>query len=270
MITAQRMDEARQRLHEALRQCDGTPELGALTVIYDLLVNVEISDGRIAVAEELLVRFIERLQQLGVVDSDNRIVRYRLKLSRLYQVVGNTPMAEIGYRSCVSAQEAKLNSSGDSSGEDDRLTHQLYLSALFWYGRFLTEGSDLIRAQAQMARALEHDRRHSVLEPGQLMVFLFHSAEIAFRLQQYDDSLLYLTQAVDVCMSRDPDNAELPIYLVKMGIVFYRMRLYDEAQYWCEKGRYFARLHKNRQAEEEADQCLGWMREANVGETGKT
>lgn len=259
MVQEKNYHSAKMVLQKALELTETTKEYSNITQIYDLLVSLAIQDGRISEAEEMLVRFIEKLVQIGFADTDNQIVRYKLKLSRLYQIVGNTEMAEIGYQNCVSTQENKIK-----AGSTDPATNSLYMSSLFWYGRFLTEGNDLVKAQHYMKKALENERKYHVLEPIQLMVFLFHTAEISFKLNEYADSMKYLTQGLEVCLQHDPENHELPVFLVKMGVVCYHLELYKESRYWCEKGLHFARLRNNHLAEEEATMCLKNMEKKGV------
>lgn len=259
MIQDNNFSGANALLQKALATAESLKEYSNLTAIYDLLVMLAIHDGRISEAEEMLVRFIEKLIQIGYADTDNQIVRYRLRLSRLYQIVGNSEMAEIGYRNCVRTQENKIK-----EGTLDAATNSLYMSSLFWYGRFLTEGSDLVKAQHYMLKALENERNNHILEPIQLMVFLFHTAEISFKLNEFADSMKYLTQGLEVCLLNDPENPELPVFLVKMGVVCYHLKLYEEARYWCEKGMHFARLRNNRLVEEEAAVCMKNMEKLGV------
>lgn len=250
---------AKEQLQNALVLSESQKEYGNLAPIYDLLVALAIHEGKISDAEEMLVRFIEKFIQIGLADTDNQIVRYKLKLSRLYQIVGNSEMAEIGFQNCVRTQENKI-----LSGTNDPATQALYMSSLFWYGRFLTEGSDLVKAQHYMLKALENERANHVLDPIQLMVFLFHTAEISFKLHEYADSMKYLTQGLEVCLQNDPDNSELPVFLVKMGVVCYHLALYEESLYWCEKGLHFARLRGNALAEKEATICMKNMEKMGV------
>lgn len=259
MVAEKNYSGAKVLLQKALVTTESAKEYKNLPVIYDLLVMLAIQEGKISEAEEMLVRFIEKFIQIGYADTDNQIVRYKLKLSRLYQIVGNSEMAEIGYQNCVRTQEDKIK-----GGVMDAATQSLYMSSLFWYGRFLTEGSDLVKAQQCMLTALENERAHHVLEPIQLMVFLFHTAEISFKLNEFADSMKYLAQGLEVCLQNDPDNAELPVFLVKMGVVCYHLKLYEESRYWCEKGLYFARLRNNRLAEEEASVCMKNMEKLGV------
>lgn len=259
MISDKNYLSAKMVLQKALEIVESSKEYSNLPAIYDLLVMLAIQDGKISEAEEMLVRFIEKFIQIGYADNDNQIVRYRLKLSRLYQIVGNSEMAEIGYQNCVSTQESKIK-----AGVLDAATNSLYMSALFWYGRFLTEGSDLVKAQHYMLKALENERTNHILDPVQLMVFLFHTAEISFKLNEYGESMKYLTQGLEVCLQNDPENPELPVFLVKMGVVCYHLKLYEEASYWCQKALHFARLRNNRVAEEEASVCMRNMEKKGV------
>lgn len=264
MLNMGNYTEAKNYLYEALKVIEACGDYEHVGSVYDLLVGIAITEGNIGEAEEMLVRFIEKLLQIGYEEDHNQIVRYKLKLCRLYQIIGNTEMAEIGYRSCVNVQEKKLRiEEATSTSNYDQITHMLYMSSLFWYGRFLTQGNDLVKAKVCMEKALKHEKVHPVLQPTQLMVVLYHTAEISFKLHEYQDSVTYLVEAIELCLSRTPNSEDLPIFVVKLGTVFLFMQLYEQSKYWCEKGLAMARQHGNEMVEEEATACLQKLREFN-------
>lgn len=268
LIYHQKYEEAKAVLRETLNLADECNDIHQVPAVYDMLVTIAIVEGNIMDAEEMLVRFIEKLIQNGYADTDNEIVRYKLKLCRLYQMVGNTQMAEIGYRSCVATQEAKcLSAPKDETGANvvvnvpDEVTQMLYMSALFWYARFLTEGNDLPKAKQLMAKALAQQKLRPVLQPTQMMVVLYHAAEIEFLQKDYAESVRFLTAAIELGASQAPDNIELPLFAVKLGVTFLFMRLYDKALYWCEQGERLARMYGNESAISEATLCMQKVRE---------
>lgn len=266
LIYHRKYEEAKKVLRETLNLADECNDMRQVPAVYDMLVTIAIVEGNIMDAEEMLVRFIEKLIQNGYADTDNEIVRYKLKLCRLYQMVGNTQMAEIGYRSCVATQEAKCTSPLVGTGDvvvivPDEVTQMLYMSALFWYARFLTEGNDLPRAKQLMAKALAQQKLRPVLQPTQMMVVLYHAAEIEFLQKDYAESVRFLTAAIELGAAQAPDNVELPLFAVKLGVTFLFMRLYDKALYWCEQGERLARMYGNESAISEATLCMQKVRE---------
>lgn len=264
LVEAENYSAAKTLLYEALHLTDVTKNYTNVAPVYDLLVAIAINEGNIGDAEEMLVRFIEKLLQLGYAENDNQIVRYKLKLCRLYQILGNTEMAEIGFRSCVSIQENKLEATDSLTGDlNEKTTRILYLSSLFWYGRFLTEGNDLLKAKLCMEKALQHEKINPVLQPSQRQVVLFHTAEISFKLGEYQDAVMYMVETIQLCLDTNPNSEELPVFVVKLGVIFLFMGLYEQAKYWCEKSLVYARQHGNERVEEEANICLQRLREFN-------
>lgn len=263
-------EDAKRILHESLKLADDAKDIRQVPIIYDMLVAIAIVEGNIMDAEDMLVRFIEKLIQHGYVDTDNEIVRYKLKLCRLYQMVGNTEMAEVGYRSCVATQEAKCNAtvlspSSSSTPVIDETTQILYMSSLFWYARFLTEADELMKAKQIMRKAVAQQTLRPVLQPTQMMVVLYHAAEIEFLLKEYAESVRYLTQAIELGAAEAPNNIDLPLFAVKLGVTFLFMRMYDKALYWCDQGGRLARMYGNEPAIEEANLCMRKIREFDNG-----
>lgn len=261
LIKTEQFEVAKILLREALALTNSSQDFSNVTLIYDLLLGVALIEGNLIAAEDMLVRFIEQLIQIGYSDTDNKIVSYKLKLCRLYQMAGNAEMAEIGYQSCVSIQENKLSVPSDTT------THLLYLSSLFWYGRFLTQRNELQKAKGCMTKALEHEYRHSnlsILQPAQRMVLLYHSAEIVFKMGEYENATKYLMQAIDVGKNSTKENIEMPLYVVKLGVVYLYMKMYTQAENWCEMGKRMAELYQNDAAAIEADSCLEKLRRDKV------
>lgn len=261
LIETEQFEIAKILLHEALALTTSSQDFTNITFIYDLLLAIAIVEGNFIAAEEMLVRFIEQLIQIGYSDTDNKIVSYKLKLCRLYQMADNGEMAEIGFQSCVNIQENKIRS---CDVPVDTATHLLYLSTLFWYGRFLTHQNELQKAKVYMTKALEHDYRNRhlpILQPAQRMVLLYHSAEIVFKLGEYENATKYLMQAIDVGKKCETENIEMPMYVVKLGVVFLYMKMYTEAKNWCEMGKRLAEVYQNDVAVIQADRCLEKLRQ---------
>lgn len=174
-------DVAKKNLNSALKKSEQYQLFTHVPLIFDYLASIAIRDGTILELEELLIRFIENLILIGYSENDDNILRYKLKLSKLYQMVGNTEMAELGFRDCINVLEEKMHK---NKNVDNTLTNLIYISSLFWYGRFLTEEEDLDKAKIYMKKAREFSRNHiECLTPNQMMVILFHSAEVEFKLK---------------------------------------------------------------------------------------
>lgn len=177
-MLSENFHEAKQLLNNALAMSEKYQIYTQVPSVFDGLITIAIREGTVLEVEELLIRFIEKLILIGFKETDNSILRYKLKLSKLYHVVGNTEMAELGFRDCINVLEEKLRKE-----IEDPMTNSIYISSLFWYGRFLTEEDDLDRAKIYMKKALDFSKRHEkMLTPNQQMVILYHNAEVAFRL----------------------------------------------------------------------------------------
>lgn len=178
-INSGNYQEAKQHLNSALEMSEKYHMYAQVPSIFDDLILISKREGTVLEVEELLIRFIEKLILIGFKETDNSILRYKLKLSKLYHVVGNTEIAELGFRDCINVLEEKLRKE-----IEDPLTNSIYISSLFWYGRFLTEEDDLDRAKIYLKKALDFTKTHEkVLTPNQIMVILYHNAEVAFRLK---------------------------------------------------------------------------------------
>lgn len=264
LIETEQFEIAKIMLHEALELTNSSQNFSNVSIIFDLLFAIAVLEGNFIAAEDMLVRFIEQLYQIGFSDTDNKIVSYKLKLCRLYEMAGNTEMAQMGYQSCVNTQEKKIRVCDVPS---DTETHLLYLSSLFWYGRLLTHRNELQKAKECMNKALDHDYRHSnmpILRPAQRMVLLYHSAEIVFKMEEYENAAKYLMQAIDIGKKSETENIEMPLYVVKLGVVYLYMNMFTQARNWCEMGKQMAEIYQNEVAAIEADRCLKRLREDKV------
>lgn len=166
-------------LYKALQKAEKDKNYDLISIIFDNLAAIAIKKGTFLEVEDLLVQFIEKLISIGYPENGNSIIRFKLKLSRIYYLMGNTGMAELGFRDCVNTQEQKI-----LKKDEDTATNQLYISALFWYGRFLTEEEDFDRARIYVNKCLKHAKQiEDNLTTPQIMVILFHNAEVAFKLK---------------------------------------------------------------------------------------
>lgn len=247
---------AKSNLYEALQLSEKSQTFSSIATIYDLLATIAFREGSVPEAEDMLVRFIEKLIGLGYPETHNSIVRFKLKLSRLYHIIGNREMAEIGFRNCIDTQEEKL-----TKDKNDELTNLIYISSLFWYGRFLTENNELDKASSVLKKTLTYIDRSNTITPSQLMVVLYHNAEVAFKLHEYDDSIDYLIRAIKICKEYDELNPDFPIYLVKLGVVYLFKGVYDKAGFWCSHANRMAVSYNNEEAEEESNLCLKRLEE---------
>lgn len=180
-ITAMKDDnlhDARTYINKGIQISEQNNFNEYLPYLYDLLITVNMREGSFSQAEEILVRSIEKLTEIGFKETDNEIVQFQLILARLYQANGNKEMAGIGFRNCISVQEAKFVDS-----EMDEPSKTLYLSLLFWYSIFLTDENKLTDSKSYMEKALQLSKSTKTLEPAQTVVILYNLAELSFRLK---------------------------------------------------------------------------------------
>lgn len=177
-IKDENFQDARKYIDEGIQLSEQNKFNEFLPQLYDLLTLVTVREGNNVLAEEILVRSIEKLTEIGYKETDNEIVRYQLMLARLYHSKGDSEMAGLGFRNCISIQEAKFNTYGDM----DEATSSLYLSLVFWYSIFLSDENELIDSKKYMKKALDLSKLTSK-DHGQTVVILHNLADLTFRLK---------------------------------------------------------------------------------------
>lgn len=251
LLAANKIEEAKKVLETALADAEQNRAYGNIAYIFDLLSSIAFYLVGVMEAEDLLSKYIERLQQIGFSEDDNNVVRFKLKLSRLYQLVGDIELAEYGFKNCIAIQEKKIK-----SGKFDDASNMLYINCLFWYGRLLQDKNLFTEAKGYMSKAWDRIQKSGNVSAQQKMVVLYHSAEICEKLKDFDNALDYIYKAIDLCLSDDKNNPDLPFYIIKVGSIHLEKGVYDIAEYWCESGYNQAVKDNNKAAELEAKECL--------------
>lgn len=177
-IREENLKDAMAYVDEGIQISEQNNFIEYLPSLYDLLVTITLRQGNNTLAEEILVRSIEKLTEIGYKEANNEIVRLQLILARLYQSRGDSEMAGLGFRNCLSIQETKVN----VDTELDEATSSLYLSLLFWYSIFLSGENQLIDSKNYMEKALEFSKL-TTKQHTQTLVILHSLAELSFRLQ---------------------------------------------------------------------------------------
>lgn len=171
------LEDAKECIDVAINMSEQNNFVEFLPQLYDFLVVVTIREGKTLLAEEILVRSIEKLTELGYKETSNEIIRLQLILARLYQLRGDSAMAGLGFVNCITIQESKFN----ADGATDDLTTTLYLHLLLWYGLFLSDNDELLDSKNYMEKALKLSR--SMPNNSQRTIFILHNlAELSFRL----------------------------------------------------------------------------------------
>lgn len=78
-------NESKKDLHLALDLAERAREYENIWRIFELLATISFEEDSVLAAEEKIIRFIEKLQQYGYEENDDSILRFKLRLSRLYQ-----------------------------------------------------------------------------------------------------------------------------------------------------------------------------------------
>lgn len=78
-------------------------------------------------------------------------------------------------------------------------------------------------------------------------------------MQDFDAALGFLFDAIEICLEYDPDNIELPLYIIEVGKIFIKKGAYEEGRYWCQTGLDIANKENNTEAKKEAIECLAQL-----------
>lgn len=78
-------NESKKDLQFALDLAENAREFEFIWRIFELLATISFEEDTVLAAEEKIIRFIEKLQQYGYEENDDCIMRFKLRLSRLYQ-----------------------------------------------------------------------------------------------------------------------------------------------------------------------------------------
>ncbi|XP_037041990.1 tetratricopeptide repeat protein 19 homolog, mitochondrial-like [Bradysia coprophila] len=249
------LEEAKSCIDEAICISEQNNFVEFLPQLYHFLVLATIREGKNLLAEEILVRSIEKLTELGYKETSNEIVRLQLILARLYQLRGDSAMAGLGFVNCITIQESKFN----ADGVTDDVTTGLYLSLLFWYGLFLNDKGELFDSKRYMEKALTLSR--SMPNNSERTIFILHNlAELSFRLTEFDEAIKYLVEGIRLCLLHLSLDAALPVFMVKLGLMYLIKGMDEKAEYWCSIAYAFAKSSYNACAEDEASLCLNYLK----------
>ena len=78
-------NESKKDLQLALDLAESAREFENIWRIFELLATISFEEDSVLAAEEKIIRFIEKLQQYGYEENDDCIMRFKLRLSRMYQ-----------------------------------------------------------------------------------------------------------------------------------------------------------------------------------------
>ena len=221
-----------------------------------MLATLAYKDGDVNSAEKLLIEVIERLIADGISEDDNRIINFSMKLSRVYSYLKRDNLAELGFKNCISLQKRKI-----MNGIKEEESGMLWLSLLFWYGKFLLSRKRYDEASTYLEGALSASAQVKGVLSSQIMVILYNLSETAMAKKDYDGALIYLLNAV--ILGKGTNNSDLPMYYVKIGNAYLLKGVCDQAKVWCEEGRKVAKALRCKETEVEAVCCLKKLKAIN-------
>lgn len=78
--------------------------------------------------------------------------------------------------------------------------------------------------------------------------------------QDFDGAIKYLVEAIRLCLRNLSLDAALPLFMVKLGLVYLVKGMHETAEYWCSIAHTFAKSSNNVCAENEASLCLNYLK----------
>ncbi|XP_044743389.1 tetratricopeptide repeat protein 19, mitochondrial-like [Chrysoperla carnea] len=223
--------------------------------IYDCLINISYSIGDFGNAQDLIHQIVSRLIRTGMKTDDDVIITFKLKLARLYSHTANNEVAESTFKECISLQKNKL----DSGPLSDK-TGILYIDLLFWYGIFLFQNEKFEEALKNVELAYNYSNKIQGINSSQELVILSILAEILCALAQYDQAIVYLTNAIVI--GKSINHPELALSYVLLGNIYLKKELIQEAKRWCEEGAKLSLQQRNIRGQQASRVCLDKIKQA--------
>ncbi|XP_014253496.1 tetratricopeptide repeat protein 19 homolog, mitochondrial-like [Cimex lectularius] len=246
------LSQAECYLNSALDVCDSTSTVG-VSCVYDMLATLAFKQGDAAKAANIINNAISKLKKNNVPQDDNSIIDFNLKLARLHQARGDYNQAEITFKNCLVVQKKKYD-----IGKRDEETIKLWINVLFWYGHYLKLLGRHQEASHCFLNAYTLSANVSKIDSKQVMVMLYNLGELAFEMDNYDEALRYLLNAVVI--GRAVNSSELNAYFNKIGLIYMHKGLYTEAKKWCENGFHSSKRWADKDVKKEAMDCLRKIR----------
>ncbi|KAJ8983341.1 hypothetical protein NQ317_003146 [Molorchus minor] len=188
----------------------------AMPYMYDILASVAFAKGNLKKAELLLVRVIEELIQLGAEENDSQIIDFKLRLARIYSSYEEKELAEIGFKTCLADQEAKI-----IKGDITTKTGLLYVNILFWYGMHQLQNANYKKAKQLIDLAYNHSLNIKGLTPYQEMIILYTMADLNIKLQSYDVAFQNIQSAI--FLGKGIGSVDLPKFYLKLAAIYMKI-----------------------------------------------
>ncbi|XP_044748595.1 tetratricopeptide repeat protein 19, mitochondrial-like [Coccinella septempunctata] len=217
--------------------------------MYDILSAIAFAKGNLGKAEQLLVNVIEKLLQVGVPESSNHIVDFKLRLARIYSSYKESNLAEIGFRTCLNEQKSKL-ASGDFSSK----TGVLYINILFWYALHKIRMEEYNEAKKMLNAAYEYAYKIEGLSPYQEMVLLYTLADLNMTLE--DNIVALEIMQNTILMAKGIGSPDLPKCYVKLAKIYKRMNSPENAKISAVEAAKLAKMFSDQEVYLEANKLI--------------
>lgn len=160
------LDNAENLLSMGINLCkkyqyeDGYPK------IYEVLVTIALTKGDIEKAESLLLFIIKKMTYNGTLESDDKVIEFKLKLARIYSSYGENDFAELLFRTCLEVQRRKLRKELVSPS-----TGKIYVKILLCYGVHMIRNFRFATAKSFIDKAYDYSKNvKNVTTPYHLVV----------------------------------------------------------------------------------------------------
>ncbi|CAG9857397.1 unnamed protein product [Phyllotreta striolata] len=243
------LDKAETILEMGIKICEEYQSYYAMPYMYDIMASIALATGKIGKAENILVRVIEKMVQLGIPEDNSQMVDFKLRLSRIYSLYQENVLAEIGFGTCLKEQETKIN-----NGDMSMKTSLLYVNCLFFYGLHKISVSQYKRAKTFIDSAYSYAMKMKGLSPYQEMLILATLADLNAQLKDYDIALQYVNSAI--ILGKGIGSIDLPKLYIKLAKIYANMDSPSMARHWLREAAALANLFNNKKVCDEAEALL--------------
>lgn len=251
-------DKAESILHLALKLAQERADLQAQRYIYDLLANNAYQKGDFPKAEDLFIHVMKELLSSGMDINDNAIIEISLKLASIYSKQNQKQKAEEGFRFCTTVQEKKLAAINldnvESLTEQEKDTVLLWAMSADWYAKHLLDTGKYSVAQTYFEKALDISEKINGPTHPQTLVLLNDLGSVASLRKDYEKALEYFEKAIS--LGTKTDTPDLPAFYCNRGATYLKKKDYNKANTSCSKALKLAKKFKNKEAENDASECL--------------
>ncbi|KAK9305414.1 hypothetical protein QLX08_003546 [Tetragonisca angustula] len=250
LIQKKEFPKAEQMLHIALRQAQILQHYDGITYVYDVMANLAYDTNNYEKAKDLFKSVLQRLIAKGVSEDNLAVIHISLKISDIYNEIGDIEKANTGYKFCL--QHLQNHLAKDNENED---VLQLLGLNLEKYASMLFSQSDYKNALEYFTQAYDISIKINGEENEQTVILLNNLASVCYMLQKYDDTIKYLSKAAELG-KKLPDMVELGFIHVNLGNAFLSKGLFEEAKKNCNEGKYLAQARDDNEGVIEAKKCL--------------